>query len=782
MQSAPASAIPVPRRSVNVGRVLCLGSVALIYLGLVIWATPLPQALLIRWAPMAILSVSGVAGWASLVVRPKPYLAVPALAASLLIAAASVSAVASAYPSLGASAVWHMCTVSGTGLLIWRLASRQQARRDLIALVTIFIVVLAGADIAQVLALWRDWLAAGMSLVELPLRPGFVGGLVGISTWLADYLVVGTPLAVVALFRGGAGGRAVAAALAAFAVAAILVSGTRSLWILVLIMLVFLVIAAVRRRAFQRRAVILAAPAVAMVVIAAAQLNVLARIFQDADEGRLSLFATALRIGTEHPLLGAGGGTYGVARVADQVTASGQYPFINAQNLVLTTFAETGLLGLGAMVVAVTLLLTQLRVVYAASRSERPLMLAALAGLVLLLGHSMVDVVVDVPGILLMAFAVAAFVLVPSSDRQQISPVATSARLGTLGSLRLARYTAMLVVAILVVCAPLVARVEGSIFLQAEATSGGPDADRALSDARTATDLTPDFSPAWAALAVASDAAGRPEEAAMAARRSFQLDGLAQHEVEEAVALDSAGLQADALSTVRDAAARDPGDPFVQLNAGMLLARHGAGQEAEAAFQRLLQVEPTFGLAAAGLTDQGRASFAAARRDLLTQLIDAGAYDAALRIALTSGDPPGVDATVRGADAADNGLYAQIASAWMTGSPDAIRAVEGSAANARGTPVLAWWAWLLAAHRCDAAATDRWGKVYSIRTRDLPSVPVLLGRVPETLASMEPPLYPTALWQVGGFAHPYVRGTWVYMRGTPSCGGPSASRLTAHAG
>ena len=746
-------------------RTLALAAVSIVLLGLILFATPYPEGLPIRWGPLLALSVTGVVGWIAAVARPSGSLTPPAAAAALLVGAAAVSAIASPYPSLAVSAVWHMATLAGTGLLIWRLASRPDVRRDLIALLAIFLVVLIGAYLVQVVGFWRDWLALGMPLDELPLRPGAAGGLVGIPTWLGDYIVAATPVVAVSLGRQGGGARIAAVGLSLVALTAVLITGTRSLWLLVAMEAVVLVAMRLRTTRVSRRVVIAGAILAAGGLLVASRLDLLGRILRDADEGRSSAFASAIRIASQYPLLGGGPGAYGVHRLDEQVPVFAHYAFPDAHNLVLSALAETGLVGLGALVGAAILVVIQVRRVYRAAGPDRPVIVAAVAGLIVLLGHALVDVVVDVQGIAIVALIVAAFALVP----QERTPSDVVAADGDSSARTLARGAALAVLVVMVVCLPFTARVELSVFRQFQsATTLASDPAQALNRAREAVDLAPDFAPAWVALSIAADAAGRPDVAIDAASEASRLEGLAQHRVVGAVLLDRAGRSAQALAEIRRAVDRDIQDPFVQLNGAVMLARYGEAGEAQVALTRLLELEPTVGLIASGLPADVTALLPSAREVALARFLAEGQYDAALQIALTSEDQQETLAVLAAVPFADRNRYALIAAAW-TGSASAATEFERLVAADPSRSGASWWGWLLAAHRCDAGAVARWGQVHRILGSDYPRVPVEVGTTPSVEADMQPPLYPTAAWQVGGPKQPYVAGTWVYRSGTPAC-------------
>ena len=158
----------------------------------------------------------------------------------------------------------------------------------------------------------------------------------------------------------------------------------------------------------------------------------------------------------------------------------------------------------------------------------------------------------------------------------------------------------------------------------------------------------------------------------------------------------------------------------------------------------------------------------AARKAAIEQLLVDGQADAAFQVALVGGDQAALASVLTALPPADADRYHLIASAW-SGSRGAVAAFTNLAASDPGKTNAAWWAWMLAARTCNSAGVSRWGQVYRILGSDYPSIPVEAGAVPSVMADMQPPLYPTGIWQVGGPHDPYVRGTWVYRRGVPAC-------------
>ena len=198
----------------------------------------------------------------------------------------------------------------------------------------------------------------------MPLRPGSARGLVGIPTWFGDYVVVMTPVVVVNLGRNGRTGRIAAVVVSALALAALLLTGTRSLWLVSAGVAAVTIAVRFRTTRVERRVVV--AGTVVAVCRSRRRLSPGSpgTNLRNADEGRSSAFASAIDMAARQPVLGVGPGTYGVHRLDGPLPIFAHYAFPNAHNLPLSTLAETGIVGLVALVAAALLVLVQARRVY----------------------------------------------------------------------------------------------------------------------------------------------------------------------------------------------------------------------------------------------------------------------------------------------------------------------------------------------------------------------------------------------------------------------------------
>ncbi len=282
---------------------------------LLVVGVPSPGPLWARWLTLGWIALGGLLGWLLLLVRP--WQARPGIvAAAMIISAATVlSAVSSPSPSLSYPAAFTTLALAGVAMGVFGLVVSSLGRRALLGAATVLLVFLLATFGLQVGVLWSAWLGLGMPLADLPLRPGSVGGAAGIPTWMADYVVLLAPIAVVGAWASGGRGRIGAVVLAVAAVAAVIVSGTRSVWLIAAVL--YLAVTQWWLRGRDRR--IGAAVLVGLVALAgvALALGLPQRVARDLDEGRSSAAVTAVRLFVDDPLLGSGPGTYGVRRLED---------------------------------------------------------------------------------------------------------------------------------------------------------------------------------------------------------------------------------------------------------------------------------------------------------------------------------------------------------------------------------------------------------------------------------------------------------------------------------
>lgn len=147
-------------------------------------------------------------------------------------------------------------------------------------------------------------------------------------------------------------------------------------------------------------------------IVAVSMLLVSARAFETPrrDPGtRLFLWQVAWDTFREYPVVGRGPGTYGLS-LLERWSFPPEHPHAGAHNLILNIAAELGALGLTALVVTIGLIAWHgwQAVQQANNSDERTYRAACLGGLVALGVHSMVDIPLIVPAIVLLALGLLA--------------------------------------------------------------------------------------------------------------------------------------------------------------------------------------------------------------------------------------------------------------------------------------------------------------------------------------------------------------------------------------
>ena len=646
-------------------------SVALIFL--VVSGNFMAGPPIFHWIPLVILTVTGILGWIAVALYRGRLDAELLAAATVPSVAVAITASLSAYPSLSWDSAWHLSTLAGTALLVWYALARWGPRDFVVVLGSLLVLLVAGYLLQVVLA-YQTWLSLGMSAATLPLRPLNAGSLALIPTWLSDYVILLAPVMVVIFARAGRGGRWMAAALAVASVAVVIIGGTRSLWLLTAAVAGGLFIAWLWHRPHGRVLVGIGV-VVGLLASIAFALALGGRVARSLDEGRLSAFGSAVAQFVRSPIFGTGPGTYGEYRLGYSVQYLEHLAFPNSHNVVLSTAAEEGLLGVLALAIVVACCLVVLRRRWREPDRDTVLLVAAGAGIVVVLGHALVDVVIDVPGIMVCLMVVAGIALVRPSPPKSVTPGPGVGR--SVAGHRMPAALAAIGVLVLVLTGALASRFEVSLVRQVQADGavrGDPGA--ALTAAVDAASLTPDSTPAWNAIAVAADRAGRLDEAIVAVRHMIALEPFAQHQAELAILLDRSGDSAGAIQEMRSAAA-DQRDPFVQLNAAILLSKYGLRAEAERAATQLIVLQPLIGIQRSALPAGVQSLWADATAAAIPQLEAAGQWDDALAAALLGNLSlaPGV---VAASPVARRAILADVEAAWG-GSAASRTAVEHAA-------------------------------------------------------------------------------------------------------
>ncbi len=384
-----------------------------------------------------VLLVAVLVAWAVVAAaRPawRPRSAIwPALA--LPLAAIAVSAILSRSPRISVEYLAWAVVLVALYLLLQRLLANDFFRPRMMGLAVLLCAAIGVLYVAVCLERWVAWWGLVGHLAAPPLRPGFAS-----ITW-------GNPSAVmtieVLLFAASAahlglaarGRRLAVALLAALTLAVTLLSGSRAGWLGLAIAVAVIAVAWVLvadNRATLRR---LLATRVARVGVAVAGLAGIAllvalgpAIVSRAQSGgealRASYLAAALRMGLESPVVGSGSGMWVVQRIAYTPSTEPDYYIPHAHDVYLQTFAEHGVLGLLAGVIAIGCLVwLVVRAIRSSDATRRRFGWCLLFAAAYFGAHQLLDFYPNMPAALF-AFAIPVAWLDAASDRS-IVPLAT---------------------------------------------------------------------------------------------------------------------------------------------------------------------------------------------------------------------------------------------------------------------------------------------------------------------------------------------------------------------
>lgn len=733
---------------------LVAGEAALV-LFLLTWGLTFTGSIPLHRIQLVILAVLGGIGWLVILTRPSRLPALLVAAPLPLLAALTLTSLASPYPSLSWFATWQCAAYVGIGWLLAMQASHPAGRRNLVAAMGIVVVIVLGVYLVQIAAAWADWLALGFPVASLPLRPLYGGGLAQIPAWLVDVVLLCAPVVVVSLWVARM--RVAAVVLAVAGAVTIVLSGTRSVLLLVVVLGVLGTVLIVRDRG-GRRVALLASLAAAVVVIVALPVVLLAS--RSFDAGRSSLWASAVAGFVSSPVVGTGPGTYAVGRMDDTVDALSRLAHPDANNAILTMSSDSGLVGLIGLGLAAVAYVVAMRTAWRLDPLGRPVAAANLLSLALFAGHAMVEMVFALIGVVMLFLA-------------GISLASTTGLAANASAGRRSRWLDSALAAglvVIVVSSIVIGRTEMTLDAVAEAEASLPTSPGAAhAAARRATERSPDSVPGWWVRMVAADAVGDATDAVASARRVVDLEGFSQEWITLATLLRRAGDAAGARDATDRATAHPPVDPFVQLNAAIQYEATGATERAEEAVRLLYAVQPDIEPVLADGPSGLAAMAARVRPSAASALMEAGQHDLAMLVALSGEDRELATTLVSDASlaSAPDAYWRTVIAAWF-GDPSA-RTAHDAAAAADPQPAAFDWSWRLAARACDTEATAGWERAVEIAVGRHPAAPTALGVAPGFQVRLFPVRYPGVVWRMDHPQWAYVTGIWTYTLGRPDC-------------
>jgi O-antigen ligase len=543
-----------------------------------------------------VIAVVVLGGWLVLaLVRPAWRPTTPLLLPVALISADYLaSAVLSQRPRLSLEP-----TIAGLGwalafLFVSRLLAAPWFRSRVAVLLTAFTAVVAFGYIGQVVAEWITWWGLVGHFAIPPLRPSFAGLFFGSPNLVGTALLLLAPLAVTVLWPKDRR-HIVAIVLAVASGLAILLSGSRGAWLGAgLGVILALALGATRLRAgswsaasltkwARAHSLLLIPVLVGVVGVVTLGPSLLARFAQGGGDLRLDLWRSALTIFGDHPIFGAGPGTWVQLKVAANPVGVPNLILPHAHDLYVQAAAELGIVGLAAMAILVVAVLRRLWTGWRSTADGRSTGLsteatAVIVSLVAFAGQSVVDNLVNLPFVCLLLVVLVAWVdgrLTEAEHAETSVPAASPAGLGA----RLNRGAAVAVVGLVafVVAIPALVRVDQAAYI---AQDGGAAAlsgqwQAALDAFNEARQEDPGFTLYDVQAAAAMARVGRTAGARDLLARAVDLDPVAINVIGLAALEAELGDRDEALARIQQAVALGVDEPVVALNAGLIAEQLG---------------------------------------------------------------------------------------------------------------------------------------------------------------------------------------------------------------
>jgi O-antigen ligase/tetratricopeptide (TPR) repeat protein len=478
-------------------------------------------------------------------------------------------------------------TIAGVGwafgyLFISRLLREPWFRTRVRVVLIAFAALVAVGYIVQVVIEWIRWWNLIGFLAVPPLRPSFAGLWLGSPNLVATALLLVGPLAVVFAYQSTER-RWPAAALSLAVLIAIFLSGSRGGWLgaaagvgaLVMLLGMRDGLRSLLRgflQALRNRPIVLAS-----LVIATAGLIVLLpgvlRRFAGGGEGlRLDLWRSALTIFGDHPIVGAGPGTWVQLKVEANPLGVPNLILPHAHDLYVQAAAEAGLVGLAALG---ALALAGLWRLWTGWQSEGSLA-AQSAGVIVsaaaFAAQSLVDNLVNLPLVCLLVVVLAAWVDAGLTASKSVS---SEDGVGVRRHARaLQRGPAMSIIGLagLVIAVPLLVPIDRAALIALEGNSAALRGEWhvALDRFDTAHRLDPGLTLYAIQTASALAHVGRTVEARDLLATAVASDRVAINVLGLAALEAELGDREAALAHAREAASLGIGEPVVALNVGLI--------------------------------------------------------------------------------------------------------------------------------------------------------------------------------------------------------------------
>jgi O-antigen ligase len=365
---------------------------------------------------------------------------VPAIAA--ILAAFAIATITSRVPRDSAEMLGYAILLAELYLLLVVLMRGVRLRAHFEHLAGVLCLLVCVLYLLQVFQSWQLWWGVVGRLTIPPLRPAYLGLSLGSPNPIATVVLLLGAFALATLQLRGHGRLAMSALLLVLVAVTTLITGSRGAWLGAGAGMTICVLAIVFTAPADRSRVVtflrtrLGVGAVVAGLVALVAAGVLAagsgRLTLDDGGARASFAAASLRMFESSPLVGVGPGVWQVLRASYAATWEADIYIPHAHNIYLQTLAEFGLVGVLAGLVVVG---SVARLILGAIRSDdetrRRVGLAMLFVVILLAGQQLVDMLMNVPAVLLaMALPLAWLDATAPDPAPEPASVETGARQG----------------------------------------------------------------------------------------------------------------------------------------------------------------------------------------------------------------------------------------------------------------------------------------------------------------------------------------------------------------
>ena len=663
------------------------------------------------------LAIGGVLAWLGVALVRREWL--PASRLSLAIAAILgaflLATLASRNPRLSAQMTVYVLLLVELYLLLVALMRRQRYRQQIERTAILLAFLACVLYLVQVTQAWSQWWSTVGRLTVPPLRPGYLGLSVGPNPLATLVMLLGAFGLASGQLRGRRG-RAASVVMLVLVATVVVLTGSRGAWIgavaglgaTALVGLLFLPglrsgLGGFMRSRTGRIALVVASVALVVAIVYA------------GVSGRLTLFdygyresfaAASLGMFLASPLVGMGPALWPILR--SSFTTPGQLDayFPHAHDIYLQALAEFGIVGIAAGAVVLVLLA---RLVTAGLRSADPTWqkvgLAAVFSVVLLGAQQLVDMLMNVPALLLaMALPVAWLDARSLGEAGRLGAADRKVPgMGNVGGAAVGRGVAVGMVLITIASGVALVRSEMVATTARQGVNAANVGDWSAAAARlldaAATD--PDM-PAFAysaGIAAAND--GDLATAARLLARSAAADDYPIAWLDLAAVRWRSGDVQGARDALDRAERLGQQRVAIALAAGWLRAQLGDHDLAKEDLAVAVQIEPglledPFWGASEELSALRDEVEASVQSQIAQSLADRSSLPSVFRLALLSGHERAAEDAVSLMSPADQSTYGQILAAWQ-GQEEAQEALLARAQEDPGDTELIGWARTVAA-------------------------------------------------------------------------------------